>query len=112
MIIEETSKSEVAIGSTVVRIGNRGYRVSTAPSLENRSGRRLTFETIVFDFMGYERIGHTARPLGDGDNENSELGFNRFNAFEGNPEAAKDHHLEVVEKLAQLLESEVVKSHL
>lgn len=92
-----------ALRSTVVRTRDRGYWVDTIQlEIEQR-----THDTVVFEFTGYERIGKTAKVL---DLVTSRDGYdnlwNSYDSFPNDSEAAKNYHDEVVELIAETLDSD------
>lgn len=82
--------------------------VSTIATKHSPSTVNTDFETMVWDFLGYEKgeEGRPPQPVFDTDNENPQLGLNvRLMESDGaTSESAKEYHYSAVDKLVSILE--------
>lgn len=112
IIIEDHfSNWDKQVGRTVVRNTSEpgGFVVSTVAVRHSPFTVKTDFETMVWDFLGYENReeGRPPQPMFDTNNENEQFGLNA-RLMESNgatPESAREYHYQAVEKLASILEA-------
>ncbi|MEK7185922.1 MAG: hypothetical protein AAB675_00980 [Patescibacteria group bacterium] len=111
IVIEEVlTLRQEALRSTVVRKENSsvGFWVSTIPSEVGHIQGRNSFETQVFKFTGYaQRVGKTGIPNVDlkYDPELT-IRWASLDAFEEDLDSAIEYHHQVVNEVADSVESE------
>ena len=109
IIIEDHfSNWDKQVGRTVVRsiISSKGFVVSTIATRHSPLTVKTDFETMVYDFLGYED-GTPPKPQFDTDNENEQFGLNiRLMESDGATiESAREYHYQSVDKLASIMET-------
>lgn len=84
--------------------------VSTVATRHSPFTKGIDFETMVFDFLGYQNNedGCVPQPLFEGKSENPHPGLGRrlMERDGATPETAKNFHYNVVDTLAHILETE------
>jgi len=112
IIIEDHfSDWDKQVGRTVVRNVSKpgGFVVSTIATKHSPFTLNTDFETMVWDFLGYEKgeEGRPPQPMFDTNNENPQFGLN-IRLMERNgatPESAREYHYQAVDKLVSILET-------